>query len=136
MDTFIELYKQDRKRFLAIPLAEKSHSNDPALPPWPPKAGAPVTSGSCGSLGMSQSDNNRKPMVSNTGQISALPTETNINRQVVLGTQLPNHQDLRSTTAAATDHQSKAIQAARPRTRPQFVITTTAPSTVAPAGIQ
>lgn len=37
LDNFIELYKQDRKRFLTLPLLpDNSHSNNPNLPPLPP----------------------------------------------------------------------------------------------------
>ncbi|XP_055603096.1 potassium voltage-gated channel subfamily KQT member 1-like isoform X5 [Uranotaenia lowii] len=57
LDTFIELYMQDRKRLLSLPLhADASHSNNPNLPSLPPKGGGAsavitsVTSSSSGSL--------------------------------------------------------------------------------------
>lgn len=61
LDNFIELYKQDRKRFLTLPLLpDNSHSNNPNLPPLPPGApgggaamissSAGATAGSSGSL--------------------------------------------------------------------------------------
>lgn len=65
LDNFIELYKQDRKRFLTLPLLpDNSHSNNPNLPPLPPNSGAPgasamatgsagATAGSSGSLRVS-----------------------------------------------------------------------------------
>lgn len=54
LDNFIELYKQDRKRFLTLPLLpDNSHSNNPNLPPLPHNTGAPgggsaMTTGSAG----------------------------------------------------------------------------------------
>ncbi|XP_038119155.1 potassium voltage-gated channel subfamily KQT member 2 isoform X4 [Culex quinquefasciatus] len=57
VDTFIELYMQDRKRLLSLPLhPDSSHSNNPNLPSLPPKGGGAaavitsVTSSSSGSL--------------------------------------------------------------------------------------
>ncbi|XP_062708902.1 potassium voltage-gated channel subfamily KQT member 1 isoform X6 [Aedes albopictus] len=57
VDTFIELYMQDRKRLLSLPLhPDTSHSNNPNLPSLPPKGGGAaavitsVTSSSSGSL--------------------------------------------------------------------------------------
>uniref|UniRef100_A0A1Q3FTL0 Putative kcnq potassium channel isoform i n=2 Tax=Culex tarsalis TaxID=7177 RepID=A0A1Q3FTL0_CULTA len=57
VDTFIELYMQDRKRLLSLPLqSDSSHSNNPNLPSLPPKGGGAaavitsVTSSSSGSL--------------------------------------------------------------------------------------
>lgn len=60
VDTFIELYMQDRKRLLSLPLhPDTSHSNNPNLPSLPPKGGGAaavitsVTSSSSGSLKVS-----------------------------------------------------------------------------------
>ncbi|XP_055630771.1 potassium voltage-gated channel subfamily KQT member 2 isoform X2 [Toxorhynchites rutilus septentrionalis] len=56
VDTFIDLYMQDRKHFLSLPLhPDISHSNNPNLPSLPPSAGAgaeiaSVTSSCSGSL--------------------------------------------------------------------------------------
>ena len=52
VDTFIELYMQDRKRLLALPLPDTAHSNNPDLPSLPPKGGASavITCSSSGSL--------------------------------------------------------------------------------------
>ena len=37
LDTLIDLYMQDRKRFLSLPiLPDQQHSNNPNLPPLPP----------------------------------------------------------------------------------------------------
>lgn len=41
LDNLIELYMQDRKRLLSLPICPDSHSNLPPLPPNPP-SGAPI----------------------------------------------------------------------------------------------
>ena len=36
LDNLIELYTQDRKRILSLPICPDAHSNNPNLPPLPP----------------------------------------------------------------------------------------------------
>ena len=60
VDSFIDLYMQDRMRLLSLPLhPDTSHSNNPNLPSLPPKGGGAsavitsVTTSSSGSLKVS-----------------------------------------------------------------------------------
>jgi hypothetical protein len=50
LDNLIELYMQDRKRLLSLPICPEAHSNLPPLPPNPP--------GGAGSMGILSSSNN------------------------------------------------------------------------------
>lgn len=42
LDNLIELYMQDRKRLLSLPICSDTHSNLPSLPPNPPSGAAPI----------------------------------------------------------------------------------------------
>lgn len=58
LDNLIELYMQDRKRLLSLPICpETSHSNPnlPPLPPNPPSGAAPILMNSNANYGASSS---------------------------------------------------------------------------------
>lgn len=42
LDNLIEIYMQDRKRLLSLPICPDAHSNLPPLPPNPPSGAAPI----------------------------------------------------------------------------------------------